>query len=191
MNFKSFLKEVYRNDIARRSFTKNGFDGVLTVIGVLIALFLASVTDVRIIIFSCIGSGVAMCVSGLWGAYITESAERELKVKQLEKHLLRNLRGTKIKEASDKATLIVALVDGLTPMILTIILISPFFFVPLIELSSAFLYSFVLSVIVISLLGAFIARLVNKNLLLSILKMLSAGVVIILIMFLIESFKVN
>jgi predicted membrane protein (TIGR00267 family) len=190
MNLKSFLREAYNNDIARRSFTKNGFDGVLTVLGVLIALFLANVTDTKIIIFSCIGSGVAMCVSGLWGAYVTESAERDLRVQKLEKHLLRSLKDTKVKEASRKATIIVALVDGFTPIILTLILITPFFIAPLISVSSAYIYSLVLSVISISFLGFFIARLIKKNAVISILKMLSAGAVIILIMYLIEFFKI-
>ena len=47
-----------------------------------------------------------MCVSGLWGAYVTESAERELKVKELERHLLRDLHKTRVKNASDEAIML-------------------------------------------------------------------------------------
>jgi len=188
MNIKAFLSEVYHNDIARRSFTKNGFDGVLTVLGVLIALFFAQVRDPSIIIFSCLGSGIAVGVSGLWGAYVTESAERTHKVKLLEKHLMRKLKGTKLSEASQRASLIVALVDGLTPLIFMLLLLTPFL-IP-ITIEYAFYASFTLSIILVSLLGVFLARISKGRVLIYVLKMLSATLAISLILFLIEYFKV-
>ncbi|MBD3311897.1 hypothetical protein GF352_00330 [archaeon] len=189
MNLKLVFRKVWSNDIARRSFTKNGFDGVLTVIGVLIALFLSGVTTPKIIVFSCIGSGIAMCVSGLWGAYVTESAERRIRVMKLEKHLLRGLKGTSITGRSQEASLIVALVDGLTPLILTIILIIPFFLTPFISLETAYYSSLGASALIIIFLGVIIARLSKTSLLVNVIKMLVAGVTVVLLMYFIELLK--
>jgi predicted membrane protein (TIGR00267 family) len=190
MSIKSLIKKVLSNDIARRSFVKNGFDGVLTVIGVLVALFLSRVTDPRIAILSCIGSGIAMCVSGLWGAYVTESAERKVRVMKIEKHLLKKLKGTKITDQSREASIVVALVDGLTPMMVTLLLVIPFLLTSVIGINWAYYSTFILSGIIITFLGVFIGKLSKDNILVNVLKMLSAAGAVLLIMYLIELFKV-
>lgn len=188
MTLKELLREAYENKIARRSFAKNGFDGVLTVLGVLFALFFAGVKDSSIVIFSCLGSGIAVAVSGLWGAYVTETAERTHKVKLLERHLMRRLKGTRVSKASERASIIVALVDGLTPLLFMLLLLVPFL-LP-ITIDYGFYASFILSGVLVSLLGIFLARISKGRVIVFVVKMLSATFVISLILYLIEYFKV-
>ncbi|MCJ7717221.1 MAG: hypothetical protein MUO54_11980, partial [Anaerolineales bacterium] len=76
-----FLKEIqsYNQiagiaEIARRYFAMNAFDGVLTTIGVLVGNYLAGVRDLSIPIRIGIATSIAMGISGLWGAYLTETA---------------------------------------------------------------------------------------------------------------------
>jgi predicted membrane protein (TIGR00267 family) len=101
---------------ARRYFALKAFDGVLTIIGVLMGNYVAKVTETRVTIATGISTSLAMGISGLWGSYLTESAERR-EIDELEEHTLIDLRDTKIGEASRMATILVAVVDGLSPMV--------------------------------------------------------------------------
>jgi hypothetical protein len=64
-------------EIARRLFAMNSFDGILTILGVLMGNYLAGVREPQVIIVTGLATSVSMGVSGLWGAYMTESAERQ------------------------------------------------------------------------------------------------------------------
>ncbi len=66
----------------------NAFDGVLTTIGVLAGNYLAGVRDLSIPIRTGIATSIAMGISGLWGAYLTETAERQRELSELAKDLL-------------------------------------------------------------------------------------------------------
>jgi hypothetical protein len=56
-------------EIGRRYFAMNAFDGVLTIIGVLMGNLMAGVDQPRIVVSTGMATCVAMGVSGLWGAY--------------------------------------------------------------------------------------------------------------------------
>ena len=53
-------------EIARRYFAMNAFDGVLTIIGVLMGNLTARVDNPRIVVSTGLATCVAMGVSGLW-----------------------------------------------------------------------------------------------------------------------------
>lgn len=190
MSFVKVFFNSFKDGIVRRVFVKNTFDGVITILGILIAFYFAGITDTSIVIISCMGSGIAMGVSGIFGAYLTESTERNLRVKKLEMHLLKSLKGTKIQEASDKSSIIVALFDGLSPVAATLIILMPFFFKDLVGVSSAYLVSFFICVNLIIFLGILVGRFGRENMLINVLKMLGAGVTLTIILYLIELLKV-
>ena len=77
--------------IARRYFAMNAFDGVLTIIGVVMGNFTAGVSSSAIVISTGLSTCMAMGISGLWGAYLTESAERKRSLDVLENHTLSDL----------------------------------------------------------------------------------------------------
>ena len=64
------LKEYHQvaeiGEIARRYFAMNSFDGVLTILGVLIGNYLAGVSDSKVIVLTTMHTSVSMAVSGLW-----------------------------------------------------------------------------------------------------------------------------
>ena len=70
------------DEIARRYFALNSFDGILTTLGIIAANFFAGITSEIIVITACLGAAIAVTVSGFYGAFITESSEREGKLKQ-------------------------------------------------------------------------------------------------------------
>ena len=64
------------SQIARRALANNSFDGVLTTIGVIMGNYVAGVRDVSIVIRTGVATSMAIGISGMWGAYLAESAER-------------------------------------------------------------------------------------------------------------------
>jgi len=172
-------------EIARRYLVMNAFDGVLTIIGVLMGNYMAGVRDVAIVINTGLTTSVAMGVSGLWGAYLTESAERERDLAELEKNTLSNLKNTKIGRASRWAVVIVALVDGLAPLAAALLVMIPLFLSRLIgSVEVSYLLSLVLSLITLFGLGVFLGRISKRNVVIYGLRTLIAGVVSIALGFL-------
>jgi len=178
----NFLKKILQDPIVRRYFVMNSFDGVLSCIGILIALMIAGINDSRIIIISCMGSAVAMAVSGIWGSYLIERAERKHKL--IKDNLSMN---KKLISESFKKSIIAALVDGLSPFLAILILMIPFF---LTDVFTAYYFSFGIAVILISFLGVFIAKVGKQKILQSIIKLLLATFTVIVIIYLMEFLKI-
>lgn len=176
------------SEIARRYFAMNAFDGVLTIIGVLMGNYTAGVRSPAIVISTGLSTCMAMGISGLWGAYLTESAERKRSLDILENHTLSDLSGTKIGRASRAAVIIVALVDGLAPFAAALLVLSPFFFSTLLgEITISYYLSLGVALATLFALGAFLGRVSKDSLILSGLKMIGAGLVAILLGHLLDS----
>jgi len=105
-------------EIARRYFAMNAFDGILTMIGVLMGNMTAGVSNPNVIITTGLSTCIAMGISGLWGSYLTESAERKHDLEELEKSTLTNLNNSSIGRASRYAAIVVSIVDGISPFLL-------------------------------------------------------------------------
>ena len=171
-------------EIARRYLAMNAFDGVLTMIGVLMGNYLAGVRSAGVAIRTGIATSIAMGVSGLWGAYLTEAAERQRELTELERISLTDLGETKIGRASRLAVVIVALVDGLAPFVAALIVLIPLFAAPLIGnilISSAL--SLATALITLFGLGIFLGHISGRSLIGYGLRTVVAGVVSIALSF--------
>ncbi len=170
------------SEIARRYFAMNAFDGVLTIIGVLMGSYTARVRDPTVVIVTGFSTSIAMGVSGLWGAYMTESAERKRDLSDLENHTLTDLSNTKIGRASRVAVVVVALVDGLAPFLAALVVLLPFFFSGLLaDVVFSYYASLGMALAVLFALGAFLGKVSKENLIISGVKMIGAGLVSILL----------
>ena len=118
--------------IARRALANNSFDGVLTMVGTVMGNYLGNVRNASTVIRIGVATSVSIGISGLWGAYLAESAERGRDLAELERISLTDLSETKIGRASRMAVIIVSLVDGLSPLVSSLIVLVPFFAMPLI-----------------------------------------------------------
>ncbi|MCK4491402.1 MAG: hypothetical protein KAU03_02180, partial [Candidatus Altiarchaeales archaeon] len=96
MNLQYLINILREEGIARRFFVMNSFDGVLTVLGVITAMYLSGESDSRIILLSCFAPAVALMISGIWSAYAIEKAERALELRRLEGQMLVDLGETAI-----------------------------------------------------------------------------------------------
>lgn len=192
MKLLEYFKILKEEDIARRYFVMNSFDGTLVVLGVVIAMYFAEINEARIVIISCLGAAIAMTVSGIWSAYAAERAERLKSLMELERHLLRDLNETKVSKEMERISLLIALVNGLSPLFVSFVLISPFVISQLgvLPLEFAFYSSMTLVLIVLFLIGVFVGMIGREDIMRSGFKMVLAGIVVGIIVYLLELLKV-
>ncbi len=111
--------------IARRYFVVNGFDGALTLLGMNMGFYVSGEGDLPVIISACLGASVALGVSGVTSAYISESAERERELHALEAAMVSDLTDTDHGRAYRFAPLWIAAVNGFAPFLFGLIIILP------------------------------------------------------------------
>ena len=112
--------------IARRYFVTNGFDGALTLFGLIVG-FYSSGDDIatEIVINACLGAAVALGVSGTTSAYLSEAAEQRKALRELERAMVTDLTDTVQEQASRLAPLFIAAVNGLAPVLMAAIIVAP------------------------------------------------------------------
>lgn len=166
--------------ITRRYFVMNAFDGALTMLGVVIgAAISGNLENSNIIISAGIAGSIAMGASGLSGAYMTEKAERTRKLKKLERAMLADMKDGLHDKSNRFATIFASLVDGVSPAIAAMAVVSPFFLsnFGLITPNMAFWGCIILTLIVLTMLGAYLARISDESLIIYGLLMLFVGVI--------------
>jgi predicted membrane protein (TIGR00267 family) len=184
-NIRSYNQLVNISEIARRYFAMNAFDGILTIIGVLMGNLTAGVDNPRIIISTGLATCTAMGISGLWGAYLTESAERKRELEELNNYTLTNLKNTRIGRASRAAVVVVSIVDGLSPFLAALIVLVPFFFTPIFPtILWTYYTSLGMALLTLFALGMFLGSISSANLIVSGFKTISAGAISIFISYL-------
>lgn len=170
------------SQIARRALANNAFDGVLTMIGVLMGNYLGDVRHAATVIRIGIATSISIGVSGLWGAYLAESAERGRELAELEKIALTDLSDTKIGRASRAAVVVVSLVDGVSPLISSLIVLIPFFFSQLLgDVMLSYGLSLIVAMISLFGLGMFLGQISGRNLVGYGLRTAVAGIVAIVV----------
>ena len=121
-----FLIQLTEGDkITRRYFVTNGFDGALTIFGIIIGFYAGGDVSIPTVIHACVGAAVALAVSGISSAYVSEVAERENELKELERALIGDLDQTAHGKAAKQIPIIIAAVNGLAPLFMAIAIISP------------------------------------------------------------------
>lgn len=181
---RAYNKLANIGEIVRRYFALNAFDGVLTLIGVLMGNITAGVTQPRIVVNTGLATCIAMGVSGLWGAYLTEAAERKRDLAELNRHTLTDLGPTQIGQASRMAVVMVMLVNGFSPFLAALVVLLPFFVSDLFsDIRSIYYAALSLALIILFSIGLFLGRISQENLVGYGLKTVGAGVVSILIIF--------
>lgn len=175
---RDLLEIAEVGDIARRYAAMNAFDGILTIMGVLVGSFTALVTDPHVVVTTGLATSVAVGISGLWGAYLTETAERKRSLDEMEHLTLSDLGATRLGRASRLAAVAVALIDGLSPFLASVIVLTPFLAVALLP-NPLYAYYLALGTALALLfgLGTFLGTISKDRLVVSGIKTLTAGLV--------------
>ncbi|MFH1063898.1 MAG: VIT1/CCC1 transporter family protein [Candidatus Woesearchaeota archaeon] len=175
-----YYKILVEHEIVRRYIIINSFDGVLTILGIIVAVFMSGLTEPELIIIPTVGASIAMCVSGIWGSYAAERAEIRKKIHTMEAHLMKSLSGTEFSNKRERMAWVIGIVDGVIPLILALILILPFFFVKsgLLSITSAYYIALTMIGINLFMLGAFAGKIAKESMLKQGVMMVFAGIVI-------------
>ena len=177
--------------ILRRYSVMNAFDGALTALGVVFGGYITSLSDPLSTLLVILSTGVAMSVSGFSCAYMTESAERQRELDELEQAMLTDLGDSVYGKASTRVSILAAIVDGLAPFTPVVVAASPF------ALSAAGLFSIQQSYVasigvllsILFLLGVYLGRISNKRLVPMGIKMVVSGIVVAVISLLLDTFR--
>ncbi len=159
-HLKLLLNITRSKRILRRYFIVNGFDGALTMFGIIMGFYVSDQANYPIIINACFGAAIALGMSGLTSAYISETAEQKKELHDLEQAMLKDLNNSTYGQAARLLPFMVAGVNGLSPLIISIIIISPIWAktlplgLPLDALELALMLAF----FILFLLGVFLGR---------------------------------
>lgn len=122
----SLLLRVTRaHVIARRYFVVNGFDGALAMLGIIMGFYVSGESDLEVITTTCSGAAIALAVSGLSSAYISEVAERRREFDALQDAMISNLEQSVHGEARQLVPVLIAVVNGLAPLAISLLIILP------------------------------------------------------------------
>lgn len=119
------LRITGTHNIMRRYFVVNGFDGALTMLGLILGFLVSGSTSVSVIINVCLGAAIALGVSGVSSAYVSEAAERKRELGKLEDAMMTDLGDSAHGEAARGVPLLVALVNGFAPLAISLVILVP------------------------------------------------------------------
>lgn len=183
---RRYLQITQMTPIARRYFIKNGFDGSMTILGIIVGSWIVGVTKPEIIVTAGLGACLAMGVSGLFGAYMTEKAERKRHLKTLEAAMLTDLRNSIHNKASEFVSVYAAFIDGASPVLTGVIALIPFILTltGTFVIWDAYVVSFTLILATLFSLGLYLGRIAKENIWLYGAQTVAAGILIVAIVLL-------
>ena len=200
--WKEYSKMSDLGEIARRKFFNNCFDGALTCAGIVSGIFIIFLSDASIfvpesVVITGFATALAIGVSGLWGAFLSEEAERKKKVMDMRKEMadIDDEETIKIKKAMDKkknrkrpilekaenfATIVASLVDGGAPVLGSSLPLIPFFFGSSLTITH-FIFSYIILTGLLIYLGIFLGKISGGGHFRYALHLVTAGVVTLFI----------
>jgi predicted membrane protein (TIGR00267 family) len=121
----TWLRITRSHLIARRYFVVNGFDGALTMLGLITGFAASGGVPLSSVIVACEGAALALGISGISSAYISETAEKESELRELERAMVADLAQSARGRAARVLPLVIALVNGIAPVVMSAAIIAP------------------------------------------------------------------
>ena len=162
---RTYFKITNVMEIAERYLVLNGFDGLYTMMGIIVGSYVAGHHDPSIVLASGLSGIVALGISGSATAYVSEKAMREKELKNLEGYMLLKLDKTIHKDAGDFAALFSSLVNGFSPVFAASIMAIPFIMAKmnLMNVEDAFKYSLIIGGIEVFTVGAYLGKISKES----------------------------
>jgi len=193
--------------IARRKFFNNAFDGALTCAGIISGIFIIFMAEPltfesQDVLITGFATALAIGISGLWGAFLSEEAERKKKVIDMKKDMAeideeleipellhikqKYIKGNKkkpkslLEKAEKFATIVASLVDGGAPVLGSSLPLIPFFFGGTLNFFH-FMCSYAILIGLLIYLGVFLGQISGGGRLRYALHLITAGVVTLIV----------
>ena len=157
---KTMLEVSDSLSIMRRYFVVNGFDGALTTLGLIMGFYVSDRVELVVVITSCLAAALALGMSGISSAYISETAERRRNLAQLEEAMLASLKDSHHAKAAIWIPWLVALVNGIAPLIIALIIMLPLWAGQqgVVTWINPLILAIIVAFVIIFLLGVFLGR---------------------------------
>lgn len=157
---RTLLEISHSEEIMRRYFVVNGFDGALTILGLIMGFYVSGYVELQLVITSGLAAALALSVSGVSSAYISEAAERRRKLTQLENAMVTSLDESHHARAAVWIPWLVAFTNGIAPLLFALIIISPVWLAhhEIVFSENPLLAAIVIALVIIFLLGVFLGR---------------------------------
>ena len=111
--------------IARRYLVTNGFDGGVAMLGLLMGFRVGPDVALEVVVGACLATALALGMSGLTSAYISEAAEKQKELHELETAMLADLEQSAHGRAARLMPVAIALVNGLSPFVIALMIMLP------------------------------------------------------------------
>jgi len=165
--------------ISRRYFVIGFFDGVLTVMGMILGAHLSGEASRELIISAGIATSLALGISSGWGAFEAERVEQKILASEKRRALLKaENEQCLIDDAHEFTMKVGSFVHAIAPIPAGMIPLIPYLFF---KESTAFLIAIPLGLIMLFLVGLSMGRVARENILKSGVRMALAGLVTLLI----------
>ncbi len=209
-SWKEYSKISDLGIIARRKFFNNCFDGALTTAGIVSGIFIiflssdANQFTPQTVIVTGFATALAIGISGLWGAFLSEEAERKKKVDDMKKDMAiieeekdenrdlskherkknnkenKNNDKTLLEKAENFATIVASLVDGGAPVLGSSLPLIPFFFGGTLTLMH-FIFSYIILGALLVYLGNYLGKISGGGRVRYAMHLVTAGIVTLLV----------
>ncbi|MCJ2520207.1 MAG: hypothetical protein LN412_04575 [Candidatus Thermoplasmatota archaeon] len=158
-----FFNESWRalaGQALRRYFINTIFDSTFVVMGIIIASALAPDSTVRTVVSTMLAASVALGISTGTSVYEAEKVEAEIRLKELERAMLKPLANTDAERSLDVSRYVTAFVNGLAPLVVFAFTAAPFLLTSsvLVDPSVAYM-SIAIAIGVIFSVGAYLGKL--------------------------------
>lgn len=170
-------------EISRRYVMTNSFDSVLMILGVIVGSYSTGVSEPSVIVGLISAGALSILLSGFMGTYISERAERELRIRELERAVLMELDETLIGKLERGKAFIIAFMSGGVPSLVVMLLSIPFQLCRygLLNIEHSYLSSVAEALILLSVMGAYLGSLSGGSKLAYALTTLGAGILLVVV----------
>lgn len=172
----------------RRFFVNTLFDSTFMLLGVIVGSAFSDNPDIEVVLGTMLTTSLALGISTGVSVYEAEDLERNIRISQIEKAMIKNLGNTVIAEHAKRATLVISLANFATPLVALSITITPFLLAleGALDLRTASWVAIGLALSLLFSAGVVLGRLGKKNPWLKGLRMLGFGLLAFAIGYLIE-----
>ena len=165
--------------LSRRYFVANGFDGVLTSIGIVVGAYLSGVTEGRLIVMIGLGAAVGLGTSGVWSVWEIERAEQRRAQNELEMAMLTDVEDTLVAREFRAAQVLHASASASGPVLGIAITLFPLLLEgTVLTLGQSVLAAIGVGVIALGSVGAYLASISRQRWYVSAIRMGLAGIVV-------------
>ena len=170
----------------RRFFVTTTFDAAFVMLGIIMGSAFSSEPNYRILVVTIITTSIAAGISTGVSIFEAESLEQTIRLREIEKALLVSLEDTEIRNIARWSAFVIAAVNFCSPIITGFVLLAPFLIFPQ-DIRTAAWISAGLTIAILFITGAVMARSGERNPLVQAARMAIVGIFAFALLFWIES----